>query len=411
MKTYTELRQRADEHWQGLVAGERPWIRVGTAMCGHAAGAAEVLDAIRNELEARGVEANVDEVGCLGLCFAEPLVDILKPGGSRLFFGNVTPGDVPALIDGYLLSGGVRGPEPLGYLGDTPMDSVPDLNELPGMRLQERIALRNAGTIAPADVLQYVANGGYAGLNKALFEMDPQGVIKEVTDSGLRGRGGAAFPTGVKWGFLVRSPGPPKYILCNCEEGDPGAYNDKGILESDPYTLLEGMTIAGYADGLLQRLRLHKARPRRADRPDGEGHRAGVRGRASREEHPRLRLLLRHRGVAHGRVLRRGRGDGSDGVDRGQPVYAAVAPALPRRGGGVGQAEQHQQRQEPVVRAGDNLPRERVVLLVWRQPQHGDRDHLPERRHTPPGALRGADGRYARRSSRRSVGASRRAGR
>ena len=248
MKTYTELRQRADEHWQGLVAGERPWIRVGTAMCGHAAGAVEVLDALRNE-EARGVEANVDEVGCLGLCFAEPLVDILKPGGSRLFFGNVTPGDVPALIDGYLLSGGVRGPEPLGYLGDTPIDSVPDLNELPGMRLQERIALRNAGTIAPADVLQYVANGGYAGLNKALFEMDPQGVIKEVTDSGLRGRGGAAFPTGVKWGFLVRSPGPPKYILCNCEEGDPGAYNDKGILESDPYTLLEGMTIAGYATG------------------------------------------------------------------------------------------------------------------------------------------------------------------
>ena len=249
MKAYTELRQRADEHWQGLVAGDRPWIRVGTAMCGHAAGAAEVLEALRNELEARGVEANVDEVGCLGLCFAEPLVDILKPGGSRLFFGNVTPGDVPALIDGYLLSGGVRGPEPLGYLGDTPIDGVPDLNELPGMRLQERIALRNAGTIAPADVLQYVANGGYAGLNKALFEMDPQGVIKEVTDSGLRGRGGAAFPTGVKWGFLVRSPGPPKYILCNCEEGDPGAYNDKGILESDPYTLLEGMTIAGYATG------------------------------------------------------------------------------------------------------------------------------------------------------------------
>ena len=249
MKTYTELRQRADEHWQGLVAGDRPWIRVGTAMCGHAAGAGEVLEAIRNELEARGVEAIVDEVGCIGLCFAEPLVDILKPGGSRLFFGNLTPGDVPALIEGYLLSGGVGGPEPLGYLGDTPIDGVPDLNELPGMRLQERIALRNAGTIAPVDVLQYVANGGYAGLNKALFEMDPPGVIKEVTDSGLRGRGGAAFPTGVKWGFLVRSPGPPKYILCNCEEGDPGAYNDKGILESDPYTLLEGMTIAGYATG------------------------------------------------------------------------------------------------------------------------------------------------------------------
>ncbi len=250
MKSYTELKQRADERWQGLVAGDRPWIRVGAAMCGHAAGAGEVLDALRGELEARGVQANVDEVGCIGLCFAEPLVDIQAPGSSRLFFGNVTPGDVPALIDGYLAPGGAAGgPEPLGYLGDTPIDGVADLDELPGMKLQEKVALRNAGTIAPDDVLQYVANGGYAGLNKALFEMDPPGVIKEVTDSGLRGRGGAAFPTGVKWGFLVRSPGPPKYILCNCEEGDPGAYNDKGILESDPYTLLEGMTIAGYATG------------------------------------------------------------------------------------------------------------------------------------------------------------------
>ena len=249
MKAYAELKQRADEHWQGLVAGDKPWIRVGTAMCGHAAGAAEVLDAVRSELEARGVEANMDEVGCLGLCFAEPLVDIQAPGSSRLFFGNVTPQDVPSLVDGYLLSGGADSLEPLGSLGDTPIDGVPNLNELPGMKLQERIALRNAGTIAPDDLLQYVANGGYAGLNKALFEMDPPGVIKEVTDSGLRGRGGAAFPTGVKWGFLVRSPGPPKYILCNCEEGDPGAYNDKGILESDPYTLLEGMTIAGYATG------------------------------------------------------------------------------------------------------------------------------------------------------------------
>ncbi len=249
MSSYSDLKQRADEHWQSLVAGDRPWIRVGAAMCGHAAGASEVLGALRAELAARGAEANVAEVGCLGLCFAEPLVDILRPGSSRLFFDNVAPGDVPALIDGYLLSGAVRGREPLGYLGDAPIDGVPDLNDLPGMRLQERIALRNAGSIAPGDVLQYVANGGYAGLNKALFDMDAGGVIKEVTDSGLRGRGGAAFPTGVKWSFLVRSPGPPKYILCNCEEGDPGAYNDKGILESDPYTLLEGMTIAGYATG------------------------------------------------------------------------------------------------------------------------------------------------------------------
>ena len=249
MTTFTELKTRADERWQELVSGERPWIRVGTAMCGHAAGALDVVETIKAELASQKVEATVDEVGCLGLCFAEPLVDILKPGKPRVFFRNVSPEDVPTLIEAYLVNDTVPGDKALGYLGTGPVDGVTDLSSLPGMRLQQRIALRNAGHIAPDDILQYIANGGYAGLNKAIFEMQPEDVIKEVTDSGMRGRGGAAFPTGVKWSFLVRSPGPPKYILCNCEEGDPGAYNDKGILESDPYTLLEGMAIAGYGTG------------------------------------------------------------------------------------------------------------------------------------------------------------------
>ncbi len=247
MAIFDELKARADARWQQLVNGDKPWIRVGTAMCGHAAGAFQVVDAIRAALRNHKIEAALDEVGCLGICYAEPLVDILKPGGSRLFFNNVTPEDVPEIIEFYLVNGRVPQGRAIGYLGDTPIDGVPSLNELPGIRLQQRIALRNAGNIAPDDILQYVANGGFSGLKKALFEMQPDAVIKEVTDSGLRGRGGAAFSTGVKWSFLVRSPGPPKYILCNCEEGDPGAYNDKGILESDPYTLLEGLCIAGYA--------------------------------------------------------------------------------------------------------------------------------------------------------------------
>ena len=218
-------------------------------MCGHAAGALEVVEALKAELADRAIDAAVDEVGCLGLCFAEPLVDILKPGAPRLFFKNVSPSDVPVLVHDYLEADKIPGDKVLGYLGDPPIQGVADLKSLPGMRYQQRIALRNGGHIAPEDIYQYIANDGYRGLNKALFEMEPADVIKEVTDSGLRGRGGAAFPTGVKWGFLVHSPGPPKYILCNCEEGDPGAYNDKGILESDPYSLLEGMTIAAYATG------------------------------------------------------------------------------------------------------------------------------------------------------------------
>ncbi len=249
MPNYAELKAKAEQRWQELVSGDKPWIRVGTATCGHAAGALDVVGAIKTELASRDIEANVSAVGCLGLCYAEPLVDILKPGGPRVFFKNVLPSDVPRLIEEYLVGDNIPEGKALGYLGDGHVEGVPDLNSLAPMRRQQRIALRNAGHIAPHDILQYIANGGYEGLSKALLNMAPGDVAQEVTDSGLRGRGGAAFPTGLKWSFLARSPGPTKYILCNCEEGDPGAYNDKGILESDPYTLLEGVTIAGYATG------------------------------------------------------------------------------------------------------------------------------------------------------------------
>ena len=246
---FAELKEKADARWRDLTEGQRPWIRVGTALCGHAAGAFDVLDALASELEAADGDANLQQVGCIGLCYAEPLVDVQKPGGSRLFFRNVTPDEASLIVRDYLSGGDVPAEKVLGYLGDDPVAGAPNLAERPEMAMQERIVLRNAGTIAPEDLLQYVANDGYRGLTKALHEMESDAVIDEVKASGLRGRGGAAFPTGVKWSFMVRSPGPPKYILCNCEEGDPGAFNDKAVLESDPYTLLEGMTIAGYATG------------------------------------------------------------------------------------------------------------------------------------------------------------------
>lgn len=249
MPSYNELKSQADDHWSQLTNGDEPWIRIGTAMCGHAAGAYGVLNTVSSELERLGVKARVDEVGCLGICYAEPLLDIQKPGGPRVFFANVKVEQVPKILQAYLQEDRIPESNILGYLGTPAIQNIPDVSQIPGLKMQQRIALRNGGIIAPNDILQYVANGGYKGLRKALFEMQPEEVIKEVTDSGLRGRGGAAFPTGVKWSFMVRSPGPPKYILCNCEEGDPGAYNDKGILESDPYTLLEGMCIAGYATG------------------------------------------------------------------------------------------------------------------------------------------------------------------
>jgi NADH-quinone oxidoreductase subunit F len=247
MPSFEELFKEATRRFQELEAGEKPWVRIGTAVCGEAAGASSVVEAFRAELEKRGIAANVSAVGCLGLCYAEPLVDIVKPGKPRIFYKNITPEQVPGLVESYLVGDDPRPDLALACWGDEQMAGIPRLEDLPMWIRQVRIALRNCGHIDPLDIYQYIANGGYAGLNKAVSEMQPEEVVQQVQASGLRGRGGAAFPTGTKWTFLARSPGPLKYILCNCEEGDPGAYNDKGILESDPHSLIEGAILAGYA--------------------------------------------------------------------------------------------------------------------------------------------------------------------
>ena len=248
--TYEELKAKSESHWEELNNGEMALVRIGTAMCGHAAGGFRVLNALESGFKEKGIQVNISEVGCLGICYAEPIVDIKKPGQSRVLLSNVQPDEVSDLVENYLFHDTLPEERILGYIGtDDEIGPRKKFSEIPGIALQHRIALRNAGHIAPNDILQYIALGGYDGLNKSLNTYEPNDVIEEVKKSGLRGRGGAAFPTGVKWSFLVGSPGPTKYILCNCEEGDPGAYNDKGILESDPYTLLEGLTIAGYATG------------------------------------------------------------------------------------------------------------------------------------------------------------------
>ena len=247
--SFSEIRDLAAERWQGLTAGETPWIRVGTALCGQAAGAEQVADAIQEELEKQGLSARVSRVGCLGLCFAEPMVDVLLPGRSRVVYGNVELDRVPELVASHIGRGQPVADMVLGCLGDEIGDGLPDLRQHPMKAREQRIALRNAGHIDPLDIYQYIANGGYEALNRALTEMTPAEALEEVNASGLRGRGGAAFPAGTKWRFLAGSNAPDKYILCNCEEGDPGAFNDKGILESDPGTVIEGIILAGYATG------------------------------------------------------------------------------------------------------------------------------------------------------------------
>ena len=246
---FESILAEAQRRWAALTHGDRPWIRIGTGLAGEAAGGFEVVSATKMILEERQVSANVSEVGTLGLCFAEPLMDVQMPGGPRVFYQNVTPQIAQRIVSQHVSGGELVAEHAIGYLGDRAdaPDGIPHLDDHPMRALEQRIALRNAGNIDPSDLYQYIANGGYVALNKALTAMTPDEARQEVLTSGLRGRGGAAFPAGVKWGFLAGNPDPNKYILCNCEEGDPGAFNDRGILESDPATVVEGITIAGYA--------------------------------------------------------------------------------------------------------------------------------------------------------------------
>ena len=246
-QAFHELKQQASDHLAQLES--KPRVRIGTDLSGLAAGAEAVVEAFHREVASNNLDVTISKVGGVGLAYAEPLVDIQLPSQPRVFYNNVAAEQVPALVKEHLMSGKPAAERAMAVSGAGGSSSVPSLEDLPMMKGQVRIALRNAGHIDPTDIYEYIASGGYSGLDKALSGMSPQEVQEEVATSGLRGRGGAAFPTATKWRFLMGSPGPVKYILCNCEEGDPGAFNDKGILESDPHTLIEGTILAGYATG------------------------------------------------------------------------------------------------------------------------------------------------------------------
>ena len=245
--SYESLKNDSDIRWSELNSGNIPWIRVSDAMCcGSSLGSEEIVQAIKGFSKKHNISLNIDTVGCHGICYAGTIIDVLLEDKPRMFWGYVTIENVEEIIDSYINKNKIIKKNLLGSLGDQIIKGVPRFSDLPGIQYQNRIALRNSGNIAFNDIHQYIANGGFSGLNKALSSMSSEEVINEVKNSGLRGRGGAAFPTGVKWSFMANSKGK-KYILCNCEEGDPGAFNDKGILESDPFTLIEGMIIAGFA--------------------------------------------------------------------------------------------------------------------------------------------------------------------
>ena len=248
-EAFGKLAERAEREWAAFARpAERTQIAVGMGIHGLAAGAPDVIEALESALARAGVEADIHETGGLGLDYAEVIVSITRPGKPRVYFANVTPDSAEGLVESYVVDGAIPdGADVLGAIGDLESGGPPDLFAREEFSLQRRVATQNCGVIDPANLWHYIANGGYAALEKAVSGMTPEEVIGEIEKSNLRGRGGAAFPAAMKWKFLIGAPGPPKYHLCNAEEGDSGAFNDKHLLESDPFRVIEGITIAGYA--------------------------------------------------------------------------------------------------------------------------------------------------------------------
>jgi NADH-quinone oxidoreductase subunit F len=229
----------------------RPTIFVGTGTCGLGAGAGKTMEAAKNYVASKKIDADIVEVGCLGMCSEEPMLDVQLPGKARVSFTRVTADKVDAVLDG-ALSGEVQGAQALGQFrtaGGAAWAKVPLLDQHPFFAPQQRWVLANSGIIDPGNIDEYIARGGYSALENALRTKKPEEVCEIVTRGGLRGRGGGGFPTGVKWKFARESAGDHKYLICNADEGDPGAFMDRAVAESDPYRLLEGMVIAAYAIG------------------------------------------------------------------------------------------------------------------------------------------------------------------
>ena len=230
----------------------RPVIYVGTGTCGLGAGAGKTLGAIRRYLEAHPqIDAQVVEVGCIGLCVQEPLVDVQLPGRTRVSYPGVTEKRVEALLHA-VFAGAASPIAPLVQFreeGVEPWPGIAFLDEHPFFAPQTRRVLANCGRIDPGSLEEYLARGGYSGLARALRGLTPSELCDVVERSGLRGRGGGGFPTGKKWQIALTQPADQKYMVCNADEGDPGAFMDRAVIEGDPYRLLEGLAIAAYGIG------------------------------------------------------------------------------------------------------------------------------------------------------------------
>jgi NADH-quinone oxidoreductase subunit F len=213
--------------------------------CGLSAGSQKTYDRLAELAAANPGSFELASAGCIGMCYREPLVEV-RENGVRVVYGGVTPELAEKIVNEHVT--GDRVLEEHVALSIAP-DGTLGGSEAPAQRLQNRIVLRNCGLIDPESIEEYEGVGGYEALRKALFGMKPEEIVKEMKDSGLRGRGGAGFPTGLKWSFAAAQKSDVKYLVCNADEGDPGAFMDRSVLEGDPHSVIEGMVIAARAIG------------------------------------------------------------------------------------------------------------------------------------------------------------------
>lgn len=244
VKNLNERKEKALAEWEAL--RQKPLVLVGAATCGRAAGALAVMEAIKSELNRLGLDANVIETGCMGHCYAEPIVVVYKQGFPGICYGYVTEGVAARLVQDF-----IGGDDPCVEFALAALEEneyIPTFKDFPRGLCEHKIVLEHCGLIDPVNLDHYLAVGGYEALAYAL-QVPAEQVIEEIVASGLRGRGGAGFPAGLKWKACRGAAGDVKYVVCNADEGDPGAFMDRTILESNPFLVLEGMAIAAYAVG------------------------------------------------------------------------------------------------------------------------------------------------------------------
>jgi NADH-quinone oxidoreductase subunit F len=249
MTSLDERRATAIERWRTFEDNALPMVLIGAGSCGLAAGALDVRESVEKTLADLKVEAKIVEVGCIGPCYLEPLMDVKFPGKPRVSYGNLTAKRADSILRAFFVDGKIPTEHVVGHFGaEGAVERIPRFFDHPMLKPQVRLVLRNCGLIDPGDLDHYVARDGYRALEMVLRRPWHE-ALDVVKRSGLRGRGGAGFPTWKKWQACRETESDQRYMICNADEGDPGAFMNRSLIEGDPHAVLEGLLIAGYTIG------------------------------------------------------------------------------------------------------------------------------------------------------------------